>query len=38
MFQEFEGIGGITEGLQKALEPLMSFHVEIVEIRRSVLL
>jgi GTP pyrophosphokinase len=30
MFQEFEGIGRITERLQKALEPLMSSHVEIV--------
>ncbi len=32
MFQEFQGIGRIAEGLQQALQPLMGFHVQIVEI------
>ena len=32
MFQEFQGIGGIAKRLQQALQPLMGFHMQIVEI------
>ena len=37
VFQEFQGVGGIAERLQEALEPLMRFHVEIIEIRVAAL-
>ena len=33
MFQEFQRIGGIAERLQQALQPLVGFHVQVVEIR-----